>query len=80
MISPHFLRSVHHHPADWGLKAGKIYVFCSDIFCWTCTKDGLPRRRIHTYAPPLIDKVGFQQRFQLINYRLSIKSKSELSR
>ena len=26
-----------------------------------------------------IDKVGFRQRFQLINYQLSIKSKSELS-
>ena len=26
-----------------------------------------------------IDKVGFRQRFQLTNYRLTIKSKSELS-
>ena len=30
-------------------------------------------------AGNIIDKVGFRQRFQLFNYRLSIMSKSELS-
>ena len=43
----------------------------------------VPDILFHVYTPAIvslnIDKVGFRQRFQLINYQLSIKSKSELS-